>query len=89
VMLVFDVIKLEVNNEENKKLNLSGKATFLHIPQVAKALEGIEIIEGEEIVLDLSNVQYLDNVIKDEVNDWVKEVESKKGKAKVIFPDFC
>ncbi len=90
VALMSEILKLDIKkieSEDEIELLMSGKATFLHIPKISKELEDIQLDSTKKVTLDLSKAQYVDKSIKNEINDWVSEVTTRRKKeALVLFP---
>jgi MFS superfamily sulfate permease-like transporter len=91
VMLGLDIIKLDVetqNNEDESKLKLQGKATFLHIPKITKELDRVVQVKSKRYVVDMSGIQYLDKVIEAEVSNWEQELKQKEIQAHILMPQY-
>ncbi len=90
IMLMIDTMRLHVMREEDDqeiKLKMTGKATFLHIPKISHSLHEAEETVDKKIVLDFSEAQYVDRAIRDEISHWMKEAEEKNISASVILPE--
>ncbi len=84
-ILTLDIEKKETSNEMN--VLMKGKATFLHIPKISKELEEIELAEKKKVTIDLSDAQYVDKSIRDELSDWAESVEAEnKFQTSIVYP---
>jgi len=61
-----------------KHLQLLGSATFLRLPNLARALDEVE--RGSELHIHLDRLAYIDHACFDLINDWSKQHEKSGGK---------
>ena len=81
IKLLYRFTYLEVEQEKKgdvTHLQLLGSATFLRLPSLARALEGVE--RGTEVHIDLDRLAYIDHACFDLINDWSKQHEKLGGK---------
>lgn len=79
-VLVYKLQKLEINVEEKDNVvhvNFAGAASFLQVPQIDGMLSQAEK-ENKEIVVDVSNLKYMDWAVEEQINSW-KDINEKKG----------
>ncbi|MDG1511412.1 MAG: SulP family inorganic anion transporter [Mariniblastus sp.] len=75
----FTYLELDLEEEGNvKHLQLLGSATFLRLPNLARALDEVE--RGSELHIHLDRLAYIDHACFDLINDWSKQHEKSGGK---------
>lgn len=87
IVLLWETTKfdIQVNKAaEETTLTLKGKASFLHIPKIADALP--KSANGAKIVVDLSNTDYVDQAVREQLESWVASSEDLKKMVTICFP---
>jgi len=81
IKLLYRFSYLELNLEldgDVSHLQLSGSATFLRLPILAKALDNVE--RGAELHINLDHLAYIDHACFELINDWSRQHEKSGGK---------
>lgn len=81
IKLLYRFTYLELDLEKDgdvSHLQLLGSATFLRLPNLAKALDSVE--RGSELRIHLDRLAYIDHACFDLINDWSRQHEKSGGK---------
>ena len=74
IRLGWDVLHVRIDHhetEEEHHITLSGIATFLHLPRIARALERAP--SGKRVVVKTEELHYLDPHVKEQLEHWRAE----------------
>jgi MFS superfamily sulfate permease-like transporter len=72
-------IRVEMDERHNRRtMHLAGAATFVRLPKLAAALEGIP--ENTELHVDLSRLSYIDHACLDLLTNWSTQHEATGGR---------
>ncbi len=88
LVLTYKLQTLDIEKENEGdviKINLKGRASFLSIPKISSELPEGE--NGKLLLLDCSNLEYMDWAVEEQINSW-KDINQKKGlKVQVNYKD--
>ena len=75
----FSYLELDLEHDGDvSHLQLFGSATFLRLPNLAKALDNVR--RGTELHIHLDRLAYIDHACFDLINDWSRQHEKSGGK---------
>lgn len=86
LILVFDVLKFDLNIEEqgtNKVLKFKGKLSFLDLPVISKKLAGEDLSQFTNLEICLREVEYLDPAIDEHLSELKEKLEAKGHRIKI------
>ncbi|MBL8851996.1 MAG: SulP family inorganic anion transporter, partial [Planctomycetaceae bacterium] len=80
LLYTFSQLKIRVTEEPGPRVTLAleGAATFMRLPRLAEALEGIP--PDAELNVDLSRLSYIDHACLDLFMSWAKQHEASGGR---------
>ncbi|MDP9942105.1 SulP family inorganic anion transporter [Ectopseudomonas alcaliphila] len=75
-------VKLVPTGPNSAELRMSGAATFLRVPQLAKLLASVE--PGTRLHLSLARVSYIDHACMELLEDWGRSARAQGGGLEIV-----